>query len=208
MPSFTTVFRAAVMIVVGAIVFKGLQMYGPPAEKVKSMAVRAADLAQSAWKNFQTPDKADKTAAETQGAVPPLAALQPPAADTPIAAPPLSAQTLTPGPPMGEIPSASAPPIPPPITPVAQSAAPADHSDDRVKTLLLRLEQLGGADPKLSPWGSGGHLYRCCCQAPLANSPAVTKHFESVAAEPAQAVEEVVAKVEAWQIAQRGVLRY
>ena len=31
----------------------------------------------------------------------------------------------------------------------------------------------------------------------------MTQHFESVAAEPALAVEQVVAKVEAWQIAQR-----
>ena len=75
---------------------------------------------------------------------------------------------------------------------------------------MSRLEQLGGADPKVAPWGSSGHLFRCCCQAPLANSPAVTQHFESVAAEPALAVEQVVAKVEAWRTAQRngGVLRY
>ena len=33
MPSFTTIYRAAVMLAVGAIVFKGWQMYGPPAEQ-------------------------------------------------------------------------------------------------------------------------------------------------------------------------------
>ena len=97
-----------------------------------------------------------------------------------------------------------------PITPLAETAPATGTNDDRVKTLMSRLEQLGGADPKLAPWGSSGHLFRCCCQAPLANSPAVMQHFESVAAEPALAVEQVVAKVEAWRTAQRngGVLRY
>jgi hypothetical protein len=38
----------------------------------------------------------------------------------------------------------------------------------------------------------------------------MTQHFESVAPEPAVAVEQVIAKVEAWQVAQRdgGTLRY
>ena len=38
----------------------------------------------------------------------------------------------------------------------------------------------------------------------------MTQHFESVAAEPAAAVEQVLAKVEAWKVAQRdgGTLRY
>jgi hypothetical protein len=97
-----------------------------------------------------------------------------------------------------------------PITPLTENAPATGLKDGRVQALLSRLEQLGGADPKLAPWGSSGHLFRCCCQAPLANSPAVSQHFESVAAEPALAVEQLVAKVEAWRTAQRngGVLRY
>jgi hypothetical protein len=211
MPSSTTVFRATVMLAVGAIVFKGWQMYGPPGEQVKSVAARAVDMAQAAWKNFQTPDKAEKPAADPQGGAQPVAqALRPPAAEFAIVPPPLSTQTVTPTPPIGAIPSTSAPAMLEPITPLAQSMPATSSNEDRVKTLLSRLEQLGGADPKLAPWGSGGHLYRCCCQAPLANSPTVTQHFESVAAEPALAVEQVVAKVEAWRTSQRsgGVLRY
>ena len=73
MPSFTTIFRAGVMLAVGAIVFKGWQLYGPPAEKVKSIAVRAVDMAQAAWKNFQTPDKAADPAAEPPAGAPPFA---------------------------------------------------------------------------------------------------------------------------------------
>lgn len=211
MPSFTTIFRAAVMLAVGAIVFKGWQMYGPPAEQVKSVAVRAVDFAQAAWKNFQAPDKAAKPATEPVGGAPPFAqALHPPAPEGAIVPPALSNQTLTPSPPAGAIPSTSAPATQTPITPLAVTTAAPGANDDRVKTLMSRLEQLGGSDPKLAPWGSSGHLFRCSCQAPLANSPAVMQHFESVAVEPALAVEQVLAKVEAWRTAQRngGVLRY
>jgi hypothetical protein len=76
--------------------------------------------------------------------------------------------------------------------------------------LMSRLQKMGAADTNLSPWGSEGHLYRFSCRAPLVNAPAMTQHFESVATEPAAAVEQVIAKVEAWQVAQRdgGTLRY
>jgi len=211
MPSFTTVFRAAVMLAVGAIVFKAWQMYGPPAEQVKSVAARAVDMAQAAWKNFQAPDKAAKPSAQPPVGAPPFAqTTQPSAGQVAISPPALSPQTLTPSPPAVAIPSTSAPATPAPITPLAEKAPATGANDDRVKTLMSRLEQLGGADPKVAPWGSSGHLFRCCCQAPLANSPAVMQHFESVAADPALAVEQVVAQVEASRTAQRSgaVLRY
>jgi hypothetical protein len=211
MPSFTTISRAIVMLAVGAITFKGWQMYGPPAEQVKSVASRGVDMLQAAWKNFQTPDKPAKPAAEPRGAAPPFAqALQPPAANVAITPPALSTQTLTPSPPTVAIPSSLAPATQMPITPLTETSPPSGANDDRVQSLLSRLQQLGGADPKVAPWGSGGHLFRCCCQAPLASSPTVMQHFEAVAAEPAIAVEQVVAKVEAWRTAQRSgsVLRY
>ena len=210
MPPLTTIYRAGVMLAVGAIAFKGWQLFGPPTEKVKSIAVNAVDMAQSAWKSFQTPDKAATPPTQPRAGTPPFAqTLQPPAANIAIAPPALSAQTLTSSP-TGTIPSTSAPATQPPITPLAETAPATGLKGDRVQALLSRLEQLGGADPKLAPWGSSGHLFRCCCQAPLANSPAVMQHFESVAAEPSLAVEQVVAQVEAWRTAQRDgvVLRY
>jgi hypothetical protein len=211
MPSLTTIYRAGVMIAVGAIAYKGWQLYGPPTEKVKSVATRAVDMAQTAWNNYRSSGKDVQPAPAPRGSAPPLAqTLQPPATEGAIVPPPLSTQTLTPSPPAGAIPSTSAPMTQAPITPLAQTPPATATEDDRVKTLMSRLQQLGGSDPKVAPWGSGGHLFRCCCQAPLANSSAVTQHFESVATEPALAVEQVVAKVEAWRTAQRngGILRY
>jgi hypothetical protein len=74
---------------------------------------------------------------------------------------------------------------------------------DRAQQLMSRLQQLGAAESKLAPWGSGGNLYRFTCRAPLASAPTMTQHFESIAADPAAAVQEVLTKVESWQIAQR-----
>jgi hypothetical protein len=205
MPSFTTIYRATVMLAVGAIVFKGWQLYGPSAEQVKSVAVSAVDMAQTAWKNYQSPSKGAHPAAESPGGAPPLAqGTRQPAADVAIVPPALSTQSLTPSPPVDVAPIGSAPSAAQsPIAPLGATSPAATTDDERVHALLSRLEQLGGADPKLAPWGSSGHLFRCCCQAPLANSPAVMQHFESVATEPALAVEQVVAKVEAWRTAQR-----
>jgi hypothetical protein len=45
-------------------------------------------------------------------------------------------------------------------------------------------------------------MYRFCCRASWAGTPAFTRHFEAVAAEPLAAVEQVVAKVEDWRAAQ------
>ena len=121
MPSLTTIFRAVVMLAVGAIVFKGWQLYGPSAEKVKSVAARAVDMAQAAWKNFQTPDKEAHSATDTRGGAPPFAQTsQPPAGDVAIVPPALSTQSLTPSPPAVAIPSTSAPTTQAPITPLAE----------------------------------------------------------------------------------------
>jgi hypothetical protein len=216
MPSFTTLFRAIVMIAVGAAVFKGWQLYGPSTEQVKTFAARAAEMAQSAWNNYHAKDKnADPELVTKQRSAAPAFAqtIQPPAADLAVTAPPLAAQRPASSPPV-VVPSTSSAPAAqaPPITPLAEAAPPAAATtgDDRVQALLSRLEQLGGSDPKVGPWGSSGHLFRCCCQAPLGNSPTVTQHFESVAAEPALAVEQVVAQVEAWRTARQnnGLLRY
>ncbi len=204
MPSFTTIYRAFVMLAAGAIVFKGWQLYGPSAEKVKSVAVSTIDMAQAAWNNRQTSGGETRPAAEPRGAAPPFAqTAQPAPADMAIVPPPLSTQSITPNAPVDAVSNMSIQSIPVSVAPLAETSPAASKNDDLVQALLSRLEQLGGAEPKLAPWGSSGHLFRCSCRAPLVNSPVVTQHFESVAAEPALAVEQVVAQVENWRTAQR-----
>ncbi len=211
MPSFQTIYRATVMLAVGAIVIKGWQLYGPSADQVKSAAVSAMDMAETAWKNWQKPGNAPPPA-DARGAAPsfPNASPQAPAMPPVTLAP--SAPLLSPAPAENATANASSAPAAPmtanqvPATqPMEQVTRDPATIAERVPALLSRLEQLGAADPKVSPWGSSGRLYRCSCGAALANSPAFTQHFEAVATEPALAVEQVVAKVQAWQTAQRNV---
>lgn len=201
MPSFTTMFRATVMVAAGAGAFKGWQAYGPPTEKVKSVAMRAVDMAQAAWKNYQNPAHENQPSADP----PSVAPLAQAAGDMTITAPPLAAQTLTPSTPI-DSPAIGSTSTMTPIAsqpPAAPSTTIPSSDDERVRTLLARLEQLGGSSSTVAAWGSSGHLFRCCCQAPVTESAAVKQHFEAVAAEPALAVEQVVAKIEASRLAQR-----
>ena len=206
MPSFTTIYRAVVMFAVGAIVVTAWQHFGPSAEQVKTAAVAGIDMAETAWKNWHSPNKEERsnsppagsapqfTQATPAGAAPnptppPLATLDPAAAES-VSTNAISSSTIP----------ANRESLGPPAEKTGQSPA---VSDQRMSGLLSRLEQLGVAEPKLAPWGSDGHLYRFCCRAALADSPAYSRHFESVAEEPSQAVERVVAQVEAWRTARR-----
>jgi hypothetical protein len=201
MPSFTTVYRAVVMFAVGAIVVTTWQHFGPSAEQVKSAVVSGIDMAETAWKNWQTPSKEERSKDPPMGSAP-LFTQTPPAAATDPTPPPLA--TLNPanatGAPMNTTASRAIPANQEAVAPLNEKTAqPPGASDRRMSGLLSRLEQLGGAEPKLAPWGSSGHLYRFCCRAALADSPTYSRHFESVAEEPSQAVERVVAQVEAWR---------
>lgn len=193
MPSFSTICRAVVMVAVGAVGVKGWHLYGPTNEQVKSAAVHVIELAQTAIQSRQ-----ESPAGGT-------------ASDPRVAAPPETA------PPVGSVSQTEAPRLLPeaartagvsssqaPITPLAERPlASPESSGGRMPELMARLEQLGAAESNLAAWGSGGNLFRFSCRAPLANTPAFTQHFESVASEPVVAVEQVLAKVEAWRLAQR-----
>ena len=204
MPSFRTMFRAVVMVTVGAIAVKGWLLYGPTNEQVKSAVTQAIDMAHSA---MQGREPGNKGGTNDPRLTPQLGAA--PTSTAPIASAPALPLSM-PG--QGEAPKllqnvANQGPI----TPVVEAAVDgAATTGDRMPQLMSRLQQLGAADTSLAPWGSDGQMYRFSCKAPLASAPTMTQHFESVAAEPALAVEQVVAKVEAWRVAQRdgGQLRY
>jgi len=208
MPSFTTIFRAVVMLVVAAVGVKGWQLYGPTNEQVRTVVAQVVEVVKS---RLASPPA---TAPDPRTAAPPLATANPIAPTPGNLSPPA---TLTPSEPPqllpnlgGNVPPAASPEAAP-ITPVAGSSAPPPAAgDERMTGLMSRLQQLGAADTNLSAWGDGGQLYRFTCKAPLAAAPTMTQHFESVAKEPTAAVEEVLAKVEAWRVAQRdeSTLRY
>jgi hypothetical protein len=214
MPTSNTFFRAAVMLATGVLLVRGWQLFGPSPEQMKSFTGRAIELAHETWNGPNPTAGGGNLTADPQSIAPPLAAISLPPPGAPSEHQPITAQDVAPA-----FDTLKAPPVfaaattntPPALTPSSQpgpaaanaTIAVADASDDRLPPLLARLEALGGVDPQLVPWGSSGRLYRFCCRASLADTPSFSRHFESVAAEPLVAVEEVVAKVEAWRTARR-----
>jgi hypothetical protein len=184
MPSFTTIYRAIVMVAAGVIVVKGWQLYGPTTDEVKSFGIRAVELAHVAWNKLQ-PSDVDPVAAsdDPRLAAAPRAAVIPASVVEP--APLFSASS-------GDD-----------ETDAPIKDATSAETADRLPALYSRLEELGASDPQLAAWGSSGQMYRFYCRAALGDSPSFARHFEAVAPEPIAAVEQVVAKVEAWRAERR-----
>ena len=87
-----------------------------------------------------------------------------------------------------------APPLMAPRTPTFE---------ERLEPLLARLRELGVVEYALERWGDSGTLYRFHCEMPLAASAQLTQQFEAVADDPQQSIEQVVAQVSEWQLAQQ-----
>jgi hypothetical protein len=205
MPSFQTLFRAVVMLGVGVVAVKGWQLYGPTNEKVKSVVTQGVDMLRNAVQSRQATADAlpdPRMTPRANDAKQPAVSIAP----APVVMPPTVPLAQTEAPKL--LPDRGAAPGPASLAPSAVS--PIASAGDRMPELISRLQKLGAADTNLAPWGSDGRLYRFSCRAPLASAPAMTQHFESVAEQPTAAVEQVLAKVEAWQVAQRdgGTLRY
>ena len=214
MPSFQTILRATVMAAVVAVVVKGWQLYGPTNEQVRSAVTQATDVARAILDRWKQQPKA--VVEDPRLAVPRAQLLTPPVMPPSTAqatAPPLSpaAQPVAPKLLTDSGAARSVGPNQPPVAAASQAAPPAGSTaKDHMPELMSRLAQLGAADTNMTPWGDGGQMYRFSCRAPLTNAPIMMQHFESVAAEPTKAVEQVVVKLEAWRGAQRdgGTLRY
>jgi hypothetical protein len=213
MPSFQTLFRATVMLGVGVVAVKGWHLYGPTNEQVQTAVDHATEMIRNTIQSHQRdyadslpdPRTTPRVTEPKQAAV----VSTPP----PVVMPPADPLAQTEAPKL--LPDRGATPAPVTPQPTDPMSSPSNLSvnastEDRMPELMSRLQKLGAADTSLAPWGSDGHLYRFSCRAPLANAPAMTQHFESVADQPTVAVEQVLAKVEAWQVAQRdgGTLRY
>jgi hypothetical protein len=196
MPSMTTMYRAIVMIATGVIVVMGWQIYGPSTEQVKTFAVAAMDKARAALTDSQSA-ATDPAAshADPRTMTPPLVAGQssPVAPSAPQLVPLINSGPTT----LYGIGDAS----------LTIQEPLADEARDSLTSLLSRLQEIGGADARVGPWGASGQFYRCCCQAKLAEASPMARHFEAVASEPIAAVEQVLAKVEAWRTQQQSLLQ-
>lgn len=201
METLRTALRLVVMLMAIGIGYKAWQHYGPPAEQVKSLALRALDAARSALDSESANrDQGASLSADPRpmAIAPALAGPAPPATGQVLQAQALVPVNVLPSPMPIEAPA----PLPPSRLPPADPPANVTADTDPLKPLYARLEQLGARDQKLSAWGARGELSRFSCQASFAGIENFNRHFDAVAAEPRAAVEAVLAKVEAWQTSQ------
>jgi hypothetical protein len=195
MSSLKTLYRALVMVATGIIVFLGWQHFGPSTDQLKTGITRALEVAQSALNAHPQRAENDPTSADPRTA-PPLLATASDSTASPAPATVVSA-------PLSTAPSLQTAAPAPPLLSQGDASSPSSPAEtEKLPALMSRLESLGVDEPKLAPWGSSGKLYRFCCRAKLGDTQDFAKHFESVADEPTAAVEQVVAKVEAWRLAQ------
>lgn len=83
-----------------------------------------------------------------------------------------------------------------------QEVSTANPTAQKLEPLLARLRELGVAGYALERWGNGGQWYRFRCEMPLAATSAM-QQFEAVAVDPQATVEQVVAEVSSWRLAQQ-----
>lgn len=62
-----------------------------------------------------------------------------------------------------------------------------------------RLRELGASHYRLETWGERGELFRCTANVKLPSGRRAMRHFEATAPSPSQAIEQLLAKVEAWR---------
>jgi hypothetical protein len=196
-------YRIIVMGATLAIVVMGWRLYGPSAAECKSIALKGLEKIESM---LRTPDETREALAgsppsQLQPSSPPAALLaasdSPPlfaAASEPIKnrmeADRLRDQSGGETRPTDEI---------RPVGYETLGDVPGDE-DQHLKSLLARLAEFDVQELQLAPWGGSGQLFRFCCRASWGNSPQFSRHFESVAAEPALAVEQVLAQVSNWRL--------
>jgi hypothetical protein len=201
MQTLKSIYRIVVMGTTLAIIVMGWRLYGPTAAQSKTMALQGIEWVQSALRpnDASNGDAAVSSTANLQ----PVAPANTPAAASQTSVPPLlfSAEpNVFPRQTENSLAVAASSDEINPAGHVASTDAPlGGEGDMQIKTMLSRLVELNVNEPTVVPWGANGEFYRCSCRATWANSPQLGRHFESVAAEPAKAIEQVVAQVSRWR---------
>jgi hypothetical protein len=208
MATLQTCFRAVVMLATIAIVAKAWHLYGPSVAELRTIGARVVEVAGELMNEQGQPEVAAANDPRLQQA-PPFAGispLSPGGAPQPILLAtgenvvPSFAQQASAEAPIGDVPA-----TPPtrliPIAPEQPPALAPVGDDARLETAQSRLNGFGVRDGHLEPWGSEGRWFRYSCEAPWVDAPNFSRHFEAVAADPASAVEQVAAEIDAWRTA-------
>jgi hypothetical protein len=214
MSSLQTFFRTVVMLATLGIVAKIWFLYGPSVGEMQTIGARVAELTQQTWNDYwKASGSAPPLAADSPGSTVPAPFVPSPGPMQPIPLPPLSA--TAPGPvQLANGFGKDAPPVAPPLSPATpvNSAPPsgaalvpmgAPAGADRLVADVKRLSDLGVRNQQVRPWGSGGALYRCSCDAPWPAAPNYSRHFEAVALTAEAAVEQVTVDIASWRNSQQ-----
>lgn len=208
MTTLQTFFRAVVMLATLGIVAKAWMLYGPSIEEMQSIGQRVSEVADE-WLNKPHQDDAAAPAATPDPRLAPVPALTTTLPPAPVS-PPQPVQLASAASSVPEFaqqavalaPEESTPVAPPTrLIPVAPEQAPAElpgGGDARLEAASAQLVRFGVRDYQVEPWGNDGRWYRCSCDAPWANAPNYSRHFEAVAQDATTAVEQVAAAVGEW----------
>jgi hypothetical protein len=214
MSSLQTFFRTVVMLATLGIVAKVWFLYGPSAVELQTIGVRIVELSKDAINNYwKSPNSGTSLAGDSSSPLQPAPFVPPSSPMQPIPLPPV-ASVATGSVQLANSTTAPSTPVAPPLSPAAPAlAAPPSGAKlepmasaagtDRLVTDVAQLANLGVHNQQVKPWGNGGGLYRCTCDAPWTASPNYSRHFEAVATTAEAAVEQVTAQVTAWQNSQR-----
>lgn len=208
MTTLQTFFRAVVMLATLGIVAKAWMLYGPSIEEMQSIGQRVSEVADE-WLNKPHQGDAAAPAATPDPRLAPVPALTTTLPPAPVS-PPQPVQLASAASSVPEFaqqavalaPEESTPVAPPTrLIPVAPEQAPAElpgGGDARLEAASAQLVRFGVRDYQVEPWGNDGRWYRCSCDAPWANAPNYSRHFEAVAQDATTAVEQVAAAVGEW----------
>jgi hypothetical protein len=81
----------------------------------------------------------------------------------------------------------------------APSFAASEAPNDAFARGERRLREFGASHYRLETWGERGELFRCTANVRLPIRRGAMRHFEATAAAPSQAIEKLLAKIEAWR---------
>ncbi len=143
---------------------------------------------------------AGRAATNPPGRVPPVGS----ATSLPLARPGQEDNAPTPG---GVVPAGYVAPLGGPSPPREAANSPTSHrptSDrptDRFSEIGQRLRRLGATYVLLETLGNDMQTYRFLCMMALGGDPSCTRLFEATSSSPLQAMDRVLAEVEAWKAA-------
>jgi hypothetical protein len=202
------------MLATLGIVAKIWFLYGPSVGELQTIGARVAELSQQTWNDYwKGSGSATPLAADFSGSAVPAPFVPSGGPMQPIPLPPLSA--TAPGPvQLANGLAKDTLPVAPQLSPPAPTNS-APHAGatlvpmdtpagaDRLVADVKRLSELDVRNQQVRPWGSGGALYRCSCDAPWPAAPNYSRHFEAVATTAEAAVEQVTAEITAWRSSQQ-----